>query len=187
MMEQKEKPFSLGILVGRFQTLHSGHEQMIHTALSLCSRVGIFVGSAQESGTVQNPFPYETRKQLLQLLFGNRVQIFPLPDIGVGNNGTWGEYVLENVKKQYGIYPDLLVSGKEARRISWFDGVQGVQISELYIPKTVDISASRMRSFFLRGERELWQQYTNPILWSRYDLLQKMVLESRDNDRTASL
>ena len=29
------KPFSLGILVGRFQTLHAGHEQMIRTALAL--------------------------------------------------------------------------------------------------------------------------------------------------------
>ncbi len=186
-MEHHEKPFALGILVGRFQAIHCGHEQMIRTALALCGQVGIFVGSAQESGTAQNPFPYETREQLLRLLFGNQVQIFPLPDIGVGNNGTWGEYVLENVKKQYGVYPDLLISGKEARRISWFDGVQGVHISELYIPKTVDISASRMRFFFLQGEQAQWQQYTNPILWSQYETLQKMVLESRNNDRTASL
>ena len=95
-----EKPFSLGILVGRFQTIHTGHEQMIRTALALCGRVGIFVGSSQESGTANNPFPYATRERLLRLLFGEQIQVFPLPDIGVGNNGTWGDYVLENVKKQ---------------------------------------------------------------------------------------
>ena len=60
-MAQKEKPFSLGILVGRFQTIHAGHELMIETALSLCKQVGIFVGSSQEAGTAQNPFSYETR------------------------------------------------------------------------------------------------------------------------------
>ena len=49
------KPFSLGIMVGRFQTLHIGHEQMIRTGLELCDEVGIFIGSSQESGTEKNP------------------------------------------------------------------------------------------------------------------------------------
>lgn len=182
-----EKPFSLGILVGRFQTLHSGHEQMIRTALQLCGRVGIFVGSSQESGTAKNPFSYETRERLLRLLFENQVDIFPLPDIGVGNNGTWGEYVLKNVAQRYGCAPDLLVSGKELRRVSWFDGIGGVRISELYIPKTIDISASQMRSFFLEDDRESWQRYTNPVLWAEYEQLRQFVLDSQDNGETASL
>lgn len=186
-MERTEKPFSLGILVGRFQTLHTGHEQMIRTALALCHRVGIFVGSAQEAGTAKNPFSYDTRARLLGLLFGQQVQVFPLPDIGVGNNGTWGEYVLENVKAHYGTYPDLLVSGKETRRISWFDGLEQAHISELYIPKSIDISASQMRTFFLHDDRARWQQYTNPALWGEYDALRAMVLESKDNEQTASL
>lgn len=182
-----EKPFSLGILVGRFQTIHCGHEQMICTAMALCDRVGIFVGSSQEAGTATNPFSYETRQELLRLLFGERVDVFPLPDIGVGNNGTWGEYVLENVTRRYGRRPDLLVSGKEARRVSWFDGIGGVRISELYIPKTIDISASRMRSFFLADDRESWQRYTNPTLWGEYDALRRLVLLSKDHEETASL
>lgn len=186
-MGETEKPFSLGILVGRFQTIHAGHELMIETALSLCKQVGIFVGSAQEAGTAQNPFSYETREKLLRLLFGEQVQIFPLPDIGVGNNGTWGEYVLESVKARYGTYPDLLVSGKETRRINWFDGLEQVRISELYIPKSIDISASQMRRYFLENQREQWQQYTNPALWGQYDALRTLVLLSKGNDRTASL
>lgn len=180
------KPFSLGIMVGRFQTLHSGHEYMIRTALSLCERVGIFVGSSQEAGTASNPFSYSTREGLLRLLFGDQVNICPLPDIGVGNNASWGEYVLHNVESHYGRMPDLLVSGKEARRISWFDGLD-VNISELYIPKTIDISASQMRAFFLEDDRESWQRYTNRALWGQYDLLRQMVLESKDNLETSSI
>lgn len=182
-----EKPFSLGILVGRFQTIHTGHEQMIHTALALCDRVGIFVGSSQEAGTANNPFSYETREALLRLLFGEQVDVFPLPDIGVGNNGTWGEYVLSNVAERYHRPPDLLISGKEARRVSWFDGIAGLRIAELYIPKNIDISASRMRCFFLADDREGWQRYTNPVLWGEYEELRQMVLASRDNEETASL
>lgn len=181
------KPFCLGILVGRFQTLHAGHEQMIRTALALCDRVGIFVGSSQESGTANNPFSYDTREGLLRLLFGDSVDIFPLPDIGVGNNGTWGEYVLKNVDARYHCSPDLLVSGKETRRVSWFDGIAGLRISELYIPKAIDISASQMRSFLLKNDRESWQRYTNPVLWGQYDSLRQLVLESKDNGQTASI
>lgn len=180
------KPFSLGIMVGRFQTLHSGHEYMIRTALSMCDRVGIFIGSAQESGTAKNPFSYATRESLLRLLFGERVQIFPLPDIGVGNNSAWGDYVLQNVNARFDRYPDLLVSGKELRRVSWFDHTE-VGISELYIPKTIDISASQMRQFFLDDDRESWQRYTNPALWGQYDRLRDMILASKDNLETESM
>lgn len=181
------KPFSLGILVGRFQTIHSGHEYMIRTALALCERVVIFVGSSQEAGTAVNPFSYSTREGLLRLLFGDEIQICPLPDIGVGNNSSWGEYVLHNVETVCGRMPDLLVSGKETRRVSWFDGITDVNISELYIPKTIDISASQMRGFFIEDDRESWQRYTNRALWGQYDSLRQQVLDAKDNLATASL
>ena len=58
----KPKPFRLGLVVGRFQALHTGHEDMISRAIALCDRVGIFVGSSQESGTFQNPFSYDLRR-----------------------------------------------------------------------------------------------------------------------------
>lgn len=180
------KPFSLGIMVGRFQTLHSGHEYMIRTALELCDEVGIYVGSAQEEGTATNPFSYKTRESLLKLLFGDRLNVFPLPDIGVGNNTQWGEYVLENVNARFGRNPDLLISGKEIRRIGWFDGLD-VNISELYIPKTIDISASQMRQFFLDDDQESWKRYTNPGLWDQYDRLRGYVLASKDNLETKSI
>lgn len=180
------KPFSLGIMVGRFQTLHSGHEYMIRTALSLCDQVGIFVGSSQESGTATNPFSYATRESLLRLLFGEQIQIFPLPDIGVGNNSSWGEYVLRNVNARLERNPDLLISGKEMRRVSWFDGLD-VNISELYIPKTIDISASQMRRFFLDDDEESWRRYTNRQLWGQYRKLRTMVLDAQFNTETDSI
>ncbi len=56
------KPFDLGVMVGRFQTLHTGHVYMIEKAVAVCERVGIFVGSSQESGTSKNPYTYEQWK-----------------------------------------------------------------------------------------------------------------------------
>ena len=183
----KNKPFSLGILVGRFQVLHAGHEQMIQTAIDLCDTVGVFIGSSQESGTSKNPFPYALRRQMLQNIFGSRIQIFPLPDIGVGNTSAWGDYVLENVTNCFGRLPDLLVSGKEARRLDWFDSVKGVRIAELYIPKTIDISASQVRDFLITDDRDTWENYVNQKIHPMYDQLRKTVLASKDNTDTDSI
>ncbi len=181
------KPFSLGILVGRFQVVHAGHEQMISTAIALCGRVGIFIGSSQESGTSKNPFPYELRRELLTNLFGDAVEIYPLPDIGVGNTAAWGDYVLENVRERFGCMPDLLVSGKESRRLDWFDSVQGVRIAELYIPKTIEISASKMRRFLIEDDRDAWESFVNPRNHALYPKLRQLALASRDHQETRSI
>lgn len=181
------KPYRLGILVGRFQTLHSGHTDMINRAIELCDKVGIFVGSSNESRTSKNPFSYETREDMLKTVFGNEVFVFPLPDIGVGNNSTWGDYVLKNVVDRFGEMPDLLVSGKEARRVSWFDSVDGASIAELYIPKTIEISATEMRDFLINDDCESWKKYTDSKLWGKYEKLRQEVLLSKDNSETYSI
>ena len=145
----ENKPYRLGITVGRFQTFHNGHKFMINKAVALCERVGVFIGSSQESGTAKNPFDYATRERLLRMIYGDGISVFPLPDIGVGNNSRWGDYVIGNVEERFGELPDLLVSGKEERRIDWFDSIKALTIAELYVPKIIDISATQMREFFL--------------------------------------
>ena len=182
-----EKPYRLGILVGRFQTLHTGHEMIIEKAIELCDEVGIFIGSSQESGTNKNPFSYELRKEILENVFGDRVQIFPLPDLGVGNVAAWGDYVLENVTNRFGRYPDLLISGKESRRVDWFDNAADLAISELYVPKSIDISASEMRDLFIQDNEEEWRKFTNPANWHEYEKLRTIVLRSKDNMETDSI
>lgn len=182
-----KKAFKLGIIVGRFQSFHKGHEYIIDRAVEICDTVGVFIGSSQESGTFKNPFSYETREKILNKVYGDKIVIYPLPDIGVGNNSGWGEYVLKNTKERFGEAPDLLVSGKEERRVDWFDGIEGVSASELYVPKILDISATAMREFFISGNFEEWKKYTNEKLWDEYDALRAEVIVSKDNLETASL
>ena len=181
------KPYKLGITVGRFQTFHKGHQMMIDKAVELCGRVGVFIGSSQESGTNKNPFTYETRADILKKIYGDSIYVYPLPDIGVGNNSAWGDYVIDAVTERFGEAPDLLVSGKEERRIDWFDSVKGLRIAELYIPKTVDISAGRMRELFLENDFETWKTFCDERLWGSFPALRDIVLESYKNTETASM
>ena len=181
------KPFALGITVGRFQTFHLGHADMIEKAVAVCERVGVFVGSSQESGTAKNPFTYEQRERYLRRVFGDAIEIYPLPDIGVGNNSRWGDYVVDQVHLRCGASPDLLVSGKEERRVSWFDGVNGVTVAELYIPKTIEISATEMRAWLVEDAPEQWKSFTPEPLWEYYGEMRAAVLSSKDNAQTQSI
>lgn len=182
-----KKPFELGIIIGRFQTFHKGHEAMIKYGTQICEKVCVLVGSAQESGTLKNPFTYKMRESVLRKVFDNEIEIFPLEDIGVGNNSKWGDYVIENVHKHYGCSPDLLISGKEQRRIDWFDSVQGLSVAELYIPKTIDISATQMREHLINDDYEAWKQYTNEKLWDKYEEFKGIVSLCKDVTYTDSL
>ena len=183
----ENKPYRLGITVGRFQTFHNGHKFMIDKAVALCDSVGVFIGSSQESGTAKNPFDYATRERLLKKIYGGAVQVYPLPDIGVGNNSRWGDYVIDNVIERFGETPDLLVSGKEDRRIDWFDSIKALTIAELYVPKIIDISATQMREYFLSGDVETWKRFSDPALWDEFDTLKRLVEAAQGNTETASI
>ncbi|MBQ7714406.1 MAG: adenylyltransferase/cytidyltransferase family protein [Clostridia bacterium] len=181
------KYYGLGVIVGRFQGIHAGHEMMIDSALGVCSEVAVFIGSSQESGTEKNPFTYEMRRDMLTKLYGKKIKIFPLPDIGVGNCAEWGEYVTSCVKEKCGKAPDVCVSGKESRRASWLEGKSGASVAELYVPKTVEMSATRMRGFFIENDLESWKNFTPPKLWDMYDELRQTVLSAQGNTDTSSL
>ena len=180
------KPYKLGIVVGRFQTFHKGHKEIIDKAVELCDRVGVFIGSSQESGTEKNPFTYEMRERILKKIYGDGISVFPLPDIGVGNNARWGKYLLENVKNRLGACPDLMVSGEEERRTGWFDGLAEAEPDELYIPKTIDISAEKMREMIVRGDFKAWKEYTDERLWDSFNEMRAVVLASKDNTESSS-
>lgn len=77
------KPYDVGLVCGRFQTFHKGHEKLVDTGLLLCDRLLILIGSAQESGTERNPFNINTRTKILREIYGDRpeIMIYALSDM----------------------------------------------------------------------------------------------------------
>ena len=66
------KVYDTGLICGRFQTFHKGHERLVDTGLLLCDRLLILIGSAQECGTERNPFNINTRTKILKEIYGDR-------------------------------------------------------------------------------------------------------------------
>lgn len=183
----ESKQYRLGLVVGRFQIIHAGHEEIINRAVDLCDVTGVFIGSSQESGTAKNPLSYEYRRDMLRDIFGDSICVCPLPDLGAGNNSTWGQYVVQNVYEQFSSYPDLFVSGEEERRADWFPSEMFPYLSQIYIPKSIDISASRMRSFLIENRYDCWKEFSNPCIWNRYSELREAVIKSLIITDTSSI
>lgn len=91
------KPYDVGMICGRFQTFHKGHEELVETAMRLCDRVLILIGSAQECGTERNPFNIITRTKMLKEIYGDRpeIMIYGISDLTDENDirPEWGRYL----------------------------------------------------------------------------------------------
>lgn len=57
------KPYDTGLICGRFQTFHKGHERLVESGLLLCDRLLILIGST----TVYRRFQRNARKGFLNL------------------------------------------------------------------------------------------------------------------------
>ena len=47
------RPYRLGLVLGRFQGLHIGHEAIIRRALAVCDRVIVMIGSADTTNNMR--------------------------------------------------------------------------------------------------------------------------------------
>ncbi|MUT65840.1 adenylyltransferase/cytidyltransferase family protein [Paenibacillus sp. NEAU-GSW1] len=178
-----EKAFKYGFVLGRFQHVHIGHELMIDTALAVCERVLVLVGSAQLQGTERNPFSAERRIELLSRLYGERVQYAPLADYSHENDHShaWGAYLLGAVKScgQQQKFPalDLMVFGSDEERAAWFPKEELAGIAQLSLPRSKQpISATRLREALAKGDKPFWEHYVNPALHGEYDSLREELL-----------
>jgi nicotinamide-nucleotide adenylyltransferase len=120
----KMKQYEFGLVCGRFQTFHLGHEKLIDTALSMCEKVLVFIGSAQESGTERNPYDAEFRKRILRAVYGEREDLIfkDLEDLTDENDITpeWGKYVLDHAIEALGRKPDVLFMVMTKREVDGF-------------------------------------------------------------------
>lgn len=165
------KKYKLGLVLGRFQGIHKGHEAIIEEAMKLCDKVLIFIGSSDKSNTIENPFPYELRYQMLKDIYEDKVYIYPLPDLGVGNVPKWGDYVISNAERVVG-RPDLIIYGEEPKINTWYKNFPDIEYIGIN-REIVKINATTLRSYIKENNKEQFLKYTNPRIHKYYDELRK--------------
>lgn len=175
------KPYDCGLICGRFQTFHKGHESLVETGLKLCDRLLILVGSAQECGTERNPFNINTRTKMLKTIYGDNqnIMIYGLADLTNENDITpdWGRYLLKNVDRCIYKAPELMIYGNDEARSRWFDPEDIKDTSEFIVNRgRIPISATMVREAMVFDRRKEWMSMVNPRLHKIYDELRRELM-----------
>ena len=173
------KQYKQGCILGRFQPLHKGHAHLIEEALKHCEKVLVFVGSSQAKRLPQNPFSYEERAEMLKTVFGDRILVAPLPDLGLGDVHAWGDHIIEEAKL-YGCTVDCFVLGEELKNDKWFSPNVRAQISLLEIDRIdIPISATKIRQALLADDKKTFAEFIPEGLIGHYEEYQRIVRESQ--------
>lgn len=170
------KAYDCGMICGRFQTFHIGHESLVETGLKLCDRVLILVGSSQESGTERNPYDLATRMDMLHAIYGDgeRIMMHGIADLTNENDirPEWGRYLLDHVDRYLYKAPELMIYGNDEARSRWFDPEDIRDTSEFIVNRgRIPISATMVREAMMFDERKKWMSMVNSRLHKMYDRL----------------
>lgn len=177
------KPYDSGIILGRFQHFHVGHESLVETTLNLCDRVVIFVGSSQEQGTLRNPFSINTRTEVIKAIYGAAVKVISLPDLTHEEDITheWGKYVMQNVDRVLYKVPEVMVYGDDESREKWFSKEDAKGTIRVIVPRSaIDISATQLRDMMVLDDRREWMKWVNPKIHKMYDSLRSELMSISD-------
>lgn len=73
--------YDKAVYIGRFQPFHIGHRSAINKCLEIADEVVVLVGSARSPRTVQNPFTFDERAQMIKDEFRqDNVTVLPIRD-----------------------------------------------------------------------------------------------------------
>lgn len=181
-MEENKKVFKCGLFIGRFQTFHNGHKFVVDAMRNLCEVSVILVGSAQEYGTVKNPFDSTLRQTMINRVYSGcrDVIVLPISDRECySDDNAWGEYLLETFKQSVGRYPDIIINGAEDVRKSWFDPLKITGISQLIISREcTPISATQVRQYMREDNWSKWLECVPFELKDMYPILREKLLKA---------
>lgn len=175
------KPYDVGVICGRFQTFHIGHESLVDTALKLCDRVLILVGSSQKCGTERNPLNIDTRIRMLRAIYGDdgSIIIKGISDLTNENDirPEWGRYLLDNIDRYIYKTPELMIYGNDESRSRWFDPDDIKDVTEIIVSRgKIPISATQVRALMVADNRREWQKWVNPKLHKMYDEIRRELM-----------
>jgi len=135
------KKYKTGLTIMRAQPFHAGHESIINQMIAECEKVVVLIGSAHAPTSDRNPFCARTRREMIVNVFGARITIGAIRDLG--NIDLWVGYVLSHVWQNHGVAVDAYYSGAEADAQRFASaGITAVDISRCITP----ISATEIRA-----------------------------------------
>lgn len=156
-----------GLVVGRFQPLHKGHEAVVRAALAESDRVAVVIGSSDAPVSWKNPFDLSERLAMVHAAFADEIEaetvgVVPVPDLF--DPPRWVELVLELV-------PDAgTVFGNSDWTLGLFRAV-GLKVRATGLEHREVWHASRIRRQLAEGDAA-WRDAVSPPVAAVLEKLQ---------------
>lgn len=148
----------IGLMVCRIQPLHLGHTRLINKMIEDYSTVIIGVGSSDKEVSLHNPWTFEQRKSMLRQVYGSRIKIIQLADLGAEeNSNSWCDYVLEKIEKLKLPKPTDYFTGSKADS-TWYKGRFGDRVHIMERTESNFISGTDIRRLIQTGNDD-WKNY----------------------------
>ena len=110
------------LAIMRTQPLHKGHTGIADIMTGDYDTVIIGCGSADKPISIGNPFPIEIRMQMWRNIYGDRIKLVPLADLGATRDtNEWCDYVLKKITGMGLPAPTDYFTGSPADAI-WYRG-----------------------------------------------------------------
>lgn len=88
-----------GLAVMRIQPLHAGHCRILSKMAMACDTAILGLGSAQKSREPHDPWTVDERMKMVKNVFGDRLKIVPIVDLGASAPEEWVNYLIEKITK----------------------------------------------------------------------------------------
>lgn len=177
--------FDFAFVCGRYGHAHLGHYLLIEKGIQLSRKMYVAVGSAQEEGTLRNPFSVETRIKVIKQMFSeipeDQLIIGGINDMSneFNRSTSWGTYLKCHLMEKFGKFPDLILYGHEGGRSNWFEESDMENTHELLVPRgMVPISGTEIRGYLLIDDKNSWQRYVPESIYNMYDELQSVLMQT---------
>lgn len=182
------KIFKTGIIVGRFQHIHNGHEKIINIGRNLCDKLVIFIGSYKEEISLRNPYDFEYRKYLISKIYkedleNGSIVIYPLKDLKNKHelSPAWGIYVIQNATSILKTSPECIIYGKDKDIFKCFDKDTVKNITEVLVDRNkFNISATKMRELLLQDNKLEWKKYASSAIHDEYLKLRDILIKIKE-------
>ena len=119
--------YDLAVFIGRFAPPHLGHLEVIKRALEQAEEMAIFVGSANRSPSIRNPFPVAFRINMIRSMLADcgvsdalhRVHLFELDDY-LYNDYAWNADITASVAEFFPHAKSIALVGHSKDHSSYY-------------------------------------------------------------------
>lgn len=173
------KSYSHIFFIGRYQPLHNGHVSVIKKAQELSDKVHIFIGSANASRSIRNPFTYQERASIFRQQFGKEIdQIRPISDYPY-NDTKWITEVLTNIANIVGNTPNdkIAIIGHNKDNTTYYLSLFP-QFQYIEVEQESSLNATQIRDLYF-GVEDILTDYFCKIPKATQDFLLQF-LESKE-------